>query len=476
MKKLLKLNLLVAIFMAILTMKSYATTSKATVQYGDLQSDGSMDVTVTLHNDTSSNTGFRDSVAEDGWTFTDTMVMKKTYTGINTKPAFKYFSYTINDNSETISIATPFIMHVNDKYTFNKVYILQSSNTTVVKQTNSSELTALSAGSATITMQEGTYTDPVSYLWEVTVVGESTSDPINSNYTVTCEGNKFVILGLPSGKYGYFVDTSTNTSYESSIQTDDLIEDNGKYVSAGTTTNMMALNQDLYAHIIDKSDISNYHKIADVKITRPSFDNYNYFNSLSCASASGCQLLFDTPYYLKYRDVTRKIHFKLGKITDNSILVALNNGDSSAFGKLKDFAKNDSNALYNKTVEATEYYGYNTDSSIVSGRDLVDNGYYYLYGELDTEDGKYIPLESVTITKASVYPNNNYSWFMFFYGSNEFNFDGISDSTTLDNAENQDTPPILPATGEKILVFSLVGITAPVAVLLFKKNKNTQIK
>ena len=108
----------------------------------------------------------------------------------------------------------------------------------------------------------------------------------------------------------------------------------------------------------------------------------------------------------------------------------------------------------------------------------MNHAYYYLYAELDDENGKYIPLESITLAKADVYPSQDYAWFMFFYGSSSFNFDDLEEPVPTVDTEDQtpSTPTILPATGEKALVIALIGLTAVVSVVLFKKNKGLKIK
>ena len=131
-----------------------------------------------------------------------------------------------------------------------------------------------------------------------------------------------------------------------------------------------------------------------------------------------------------------------------------------------EYAENDSNPLYDEVKSPTYSNGYAQDGEIIAGSKLSDNAFYYLYAELDDEDGKYIPLKSVTLAQADVYPDQDYSWYLFFYGSKELNFDGVSDPTTPDEEKK---PSVLPATGEKALVFALIGVSA-VAVVIFRKR------
>ena len=461
MKKLLKISLLVALFMALWTITSKAATVDYTVNQ-----NGSIGVTITC-------TGDIDDAAKtvfEGAGYTVNVSEKtatRTYDNARQAPKYKYFEF------EDICVATPLEMTVGNIRTLTSPStITNTTDPDVVEIQNGNKYVAKAVGTSTITINANNSDHPNEiYEQRITVVAESSDseDSTDSSLTATYEGNKFVVSGLPSGSYGYFVDTSASTAYDSSI-TDYLLKDeNGKYVSAGTTNQMLELNQDLYAHIVDRSNPLSYTKYADVKITRPALNDYNNFSSLSCASFELYQLLFDLPYNVQHDSVARTIHFKIGKITDNSILRSIKNGEGSGFANLKEFAKNDSNALYDKTVTANTNNGYRNDGSILNGKDLVDKGYYYLYAFVDSEDGKYVPVESITITQASVYPDQDYHWFMFFYGSGQFNFDGIADATTPDSSSGEQTPSKLPATGEKAIVFVLIGVAVVAVVILRKK-------
>ena len=243
--------------------------------------------------------------------------------------------------------------------------------------------------------------------------------------------------------------------------------DDGNYAIESSARNAMQLADDLYAHVYN----TNNEKVADIKITKPSFNNVNYFSGLSFSTWNGSQLLFNLPFDI----ADRKVTYKIGKITDNSILNKIKNGDSEGFSLLKKYAGDDSSPLYNETVTINSGNGYKEDGAIIEGTKMSDGAYYYLYAEFDTENGKYIPLTSVTLAKASVYPTVDYHWYLFFYGSKDFNFDGIEDIVTPSDPGSKQ-PSNLPATGERAIIISLIGITLVVSFVLHKKIKATRIR
>lgn len=470
MKKLLKLSLLVGIFMAILTIRSYA--SNAQVSYS--KNGSSTDITVTLSKDPSANEDFCNAINTDGWTLNGTE-MKKTVANTDTTPYFKYYYYTIDDDTEVISIATPYTMKVNDtfKLTTTGATIKSISNEASVKNTSSTEIQAIAPGTATIEIISAIVgTNTPSYKWEVTVEGSSGEDPVAGNYTAKYEGNKLIISGLPDGEYRYFADTNSTATDDGLTAKNKLKKDGSNYIHE-YSLDLLVLNQDIYAHVYTDNGSSSS-KVTDIKITKPEFNDANYFTDYTDATYMGCLFKFNFPFNLNSEGSVIKFRYKIGRINDNSVLLSIKNNESSGFSKLAEYAKNDNSPVFNETIASNDFNGYSGNINL-TGQQLVNDAYYYLYAELDTENGKYIPLSSITLAEASVYPDIDYHWYMFFYGSSKFNFDGVEEPATP-SEKKEKLPDRLADTGEKALVFSLVGIAAVASVVLFRKNKNIKIK
>ena len=329
---------------------------------------------------------------------------------------------------------------------------------------------------------------------------DSTSIPQTDNDTNTTSSNysayfdtsesfisvPIVVKGLPAGTYYYIADTNKTTPYSNSaIQ---MIEENGvfKYVDT-TASNLIQLNTDVYIHIYDST--TEHTVVADLKVEKPVFNQNNYFSSEADASYKHSQFVFALPFTQDKDSMKRTVHYKLGQITDNSVLRAIKSNASDGFAKLKEYAKNDANPLYNETQVSNGPFGYSTDTQILQGNQFANKSYYYLYAELDDEDGKYIPIDSVTLAQADVYPTvEGYPWFLFFYGKSNFSLDDIPDDSQNGESSSEESAPEsntvddtvantdLAKTGEKTIIFALIGVAFVASVVFFRKNKNTIIK
>lgn len=96
----------------------------------------------------------------------------------------------------------------------------------------------------------------------------------------------------------------------------------------------------------------------------------------------------------------QKIKFKIGEVSDKSLLSKFSNPNNASYEALIKYAQEDANAIqssYIKLNEKTlgdsvgEYEGVYDTSKIVDGK------YYYVYLEIDTEDGKYYPLTDIAL-------------------------------------------------------------------------------
>lgn len=296
-----------------------------------------------------------------------------------------------------------------------------------------------------------------------------------------------IVKGLPAGKYSYIADTNKTTPYSNSAHT--LIEDNGALKTPDfEARNLIQLNSDVYVHIYDETSLE-HPLVADIKAEKPNFDQNNYFSSEADASYNHSQFVFSLPFVQNSDSMKRTVHYKLGRISDNSVLRAIKSNASDGFAKLKEYAKNDANPIYNETQISNSPFGYTTDTQIAPGNQFADKGYYYLYAELDTENGKYIPIDSVTLAQAEVHPSlDGYPWFLFFYGKSNFSLDDIPDDSQNGETPSEESAPEsnkvddtvaktnLARTGEKAIIFALIGVAFVASVVFFRKNKNTIIK
>ena len=238
----------------------------------------------------------------------------------------------------------------------------------------------------------------------------------------------------------------------------------------------LELNQDIYVWIIEKSKDNLDFVVSGKKMEEFEFPKYaEAFYSTYCSS-EGIQIPFNIPWASKTK---RNITIKLGKITDNSILKNIKNNNEKGWTDLIKYAKS-SNALWSEKATIDDIATYKTSKNPISTSKLSNKAYYYLYIDFDDENGKYRPIQAITLALSDVYTNKN-SWFMFFLGEKDFNWDNLN----TENPVTKTTPtptktptntikPIttLPNTGkETFLITLLIGVVIGTIILKYKNDE-----
>lgn len=243
-------------------------------------------------------------------------------------------------------------------------------------------------------------------------------------------------------------------------------------------------NQDLYASVVERRNLQDNVVIYGKKLNRYEESKYSDAFDATFMTYDSDQIVTN---FTHARVNNRKLQIKIGKITEQSILQNIKNGDGSGFSSLLSFAKSNS-GIYNQTLNADsdDIYSieYNAGDNETKGNKVIDlnsledGGYYYLYVKTDAEDGKYVSNEAVTLARASVYGNGN--WFMFFYGSDDFewtdfgNVSGEGNGSTI-HAGGVDSTVApsgrLPQTGVYNYVIVGVCIIGLIGVVLYRKYK-----
>lgn len=253
-----------------------------------------------------------------------------------------------------------------------------------------------------------------------------------------------------------------------------------KFKTSKTITKYYELNQDIYINILetdyDIEDYDNQTKVvasgikAEKNIAVPT--DYRAFFATQVAD-NGDQIVTT---FIHDESNHRKLQVKLGKITDMSILQKIKNNDTAGFRDLLEYSKKD-NALVNETMEADKNSPFlQVDRDPKEGESVIDlskfekNAYYYLYVKSDDENGKYISNEAVTFGIDTISAFDDMV-LLEFYGSEDFNWDGVTDTNVGDiTVATKD----IPQTGEKMWIFAMCG-TALAALSVFayvhyKKN------
>ena len=262
------------------------------------------------------------------------------------------------------------------------------------------------------------------------------------------------------------------------------------------------LKGDLYFWLVEKFKDENKETqvataIKGKKIERLQNPKYAELFTISFFSNSYTQIIFNCPHNDKNQ---RKFQLKVGKINDENILKKIKNNTSDSWPSLTTYARSAS-SIYNKTLttNGTSGCGYKEDKSIVSRDQLENEEYYYIYALLDDENGKYNPIEAVTISQASIYDNG--SFYLFLLGSEDFKWEEFDENEEPDNkptnqstnekeekepeeseepekprvettnankADNTTAPNKIPQTGESVIIIVIGIITIFVGVISIK--------
>jgi len=378
-----------------------------------------------------------------------------------------------------------------------------TSDSSVVTVDQNGKIKGIKAGKATITATAAGVSDTC----EITVVGGPVfTDFANAKYELLFDTNvDLKISGVsPSEENSYhYIITPNNTkptlSFTSYGSLDTDIVTDAKYLSVNSEENYIyarnldkyvELNQDLYLWIIEdvqleadyaageSSYISHSTKFVaeGIKLTRPELPQLNLI--LKSLSIWGGENSANTEEYssINFRFPTavenRKFKIKIGKVTDNAILQKIQNNDYSGITSLLTYAKNNS-AVYTADMTTTRPGHFSADKALFDGISLLQHkAYYYVYVEFDDENGKYYPIEGVTLGQAWIANSGKY-WDLYAYTAENFEWNNLSSTPVEpDKKEEPDNTVAsgkLPQTGVELGIVLIIISLLSVSVFVYRK-------
>lgn len=387
----------------------------------------------------------------------------------------------------------------------NATVTWESSDTSVVAVDNEGKLTAVNVGTADVTAKAAgvsktckinvvaapEFTDFSKAKYELLfdldtdlkISGINPKDDIRNTYyyIITSSNTK---PNISYNTYGGVDTEATNEINYLNVNSDD------NYLYSRTLDKYVELNQDLYLWVIqdvaledtyynnEGNSITHSTKfvVEGQKLTRPTLPQLNLilksFNIGNWESDTNS----DAYTYINFRfpsaTENRKFRIKIGLVTDNSILQKIQKGDYSGITELLEYAKNNK-AIYTADLTTTSENYFRSEQALFDGTKLLqDDAYYFIYVEFDDENGKYYPIEGVTLGQAYVSEVNSNNWDLYAYTSEDFNWNDLSSTST--NTNNTDTTIAkdkLPNTGTmSILVVSIIILV--IATVFFKIKKD----
>ena len=305
------------------------------------------------------------------------------------------------------------------------------------------------------------------------------TDFSNAKYVLRKEGTSGAALEIsgiqPIENHSYYliIMPNNNTDEPDTSSNSRLVLSRVSGTNNLVTTSLdkyVELNQDLYAYIYETAQGTEQEYVAKgIKLQRynePKFNDAFFATHLTSKDDQVVTKFTHNP------DATRKFTIKLGKITDINLLRKIKNSDASGLQELMSYAKSASAiASESFTLTKKSFLQYTTSdgAKLISTDSIGDKEYYFLYVVADTEGGKYITQEAVTLAISSKYSDG--SWFMFFYGADDFKWTDLGNGTTNDNKDNSTANKTIPAAGEGVTIIVAISFLAGFSIALYRINK-----
>lgn len=386
-----------------------------------------------------------------------------------------------------------------------------SSDTSIVTVDNTTGvIKAVKQGKATITASASgvsdtceivvyaspTFTDfsnaqyQTSFNWTTETLQITGINPTEDNntgyyYMITPNNTK---PNIEKTNYGAINVTENNSLEYFSVNTDE------KYIYTRNISKYAELNQDMYIWIIQETRLGDYYYdtngnyishatkfvVEGKKITRAELPQLNLI--LQKFSIGYWTLSNDSDsytfinFYFPTETENRKFTIKIGKITDNSILSKIKNNDYSGITDLLDYAKSN-NSIYSQSLTTTSTAYFRSDTALFDGNKLLEHkAYYYIYVQFDDENGKYYPVEGVTLGQAWL-SSSSESWDLWAYTSSDFQWDKLSSTSNDFTGKSEDNtlaPGKLPQTG--VTSVAIVSLISAIALGIFFYKKYNKFK
>ncbi len=294
------------------------------------------------------------------------------------------------------------------------------------------------------------------------------------------------------GRWDYYIKVTGITLNEKStykiyIKSGDVQPDPSKdkedqlLINVGSEIKLHALNEayrfnkDVYCFIIEQNKNGQYGTPYKTKLERCPQHNLGSRIKSNFSSQYTAIYCYDDN---ATATTNRKVKVKIGNITDKSILLSIKNGEAKALERLLDYAKSAS-SIYTETISLGE------SKSITSGLNITNGSYYYVYMIMEDENGKYYPIEDVSLYQALIgdtigknlydYLDNLFEWNLEDTPSNTQK--PTTDTTTPNTTKTPDTTLATGKIPKAGLGFGLIIlIILTIGGLIFAYYKNNRLK
>lgn len=272
--------------------------------------------------------------------------------------------------------------------------------------------------------------------------------------------------------YYYFIgDENSNPEFSENLSNLKYDSENNIFVIENMSK-YLELGSEQYLYVYEKyyEDGKEINKLVldKVKLDKPEQKKYTDVFRLTFISKDHTQILFNTPWG---DETIRNIHFRIGKISDDTILKNIYDKKTNAFEDLLNYAKT-ANAFYDKTVKSNSASsGYELDEALFSDNNVEDGEYYFLYAVVEDENGKYVKTEGVTLARCNKYAEND-NWFsLHFYGDDNFSWKEFATNGNTSNEDDTIAKENLPSAGIKNILMLIVVFVTIMGIISYNKYK-----
>lgn len=317
-----------------------------------------------------------------------------------------------------------------------------------------------------------------------TETGEGTegltwTDFSNAEIKLVKDGNNRVILSIKNVEkkadsfYFWFI---TKDKTQPSVDYDNIPKENKLISLDPNVDKYVELNQDLYLWVLEEQYNNGVvHKfiVEGLKLERPEYPKYTDIYRYTVVRNTDSQIVINIPI----ADGTeRKANLKIGEITDTSLLRAIKNNENGAWEKLLNYSKN-SNTLFDGKVTLDNY---GKVKETINNFNVKFGSYYFMYVELEDENGKYYPAEGVTLAMADGVIGEY--WGLYFLGSNDFKWNLGEDNETVTtpdtttptntNKDNTKAKGSIPYAGGATIIVLSIAIISIAGTIAYIKNRD----
>lgn len=388
-----------------------------------------------------------------------------------------------------------------------------SSDTNIVTvDENTGTITGVKDGTATITASAAGVTDTC----EVTVAKAPVfTDFSNAKYELLFDVQvDLKITGITPSDDNYYAYIITSSNTKPTITKDSwgaldtttlensdtlLVNSEENYMYDRNLDKYVELNQDMYLWIIENVKLDAGYALSEesyisysskfvaegIKLEKPELPQLNLILKSFSIWGGETSEGNEESTYINFRFPSevenRKFKLKIGKVTDNKILQKIQNNDYSGITDLLAYAKNNS-AVYSADLTTTNSCYYRNENALFDGTSLLQNrAYYFIYVEFDDEEGKYCPIEGVTLGQAFVRSSTIKFWDLCAYTADNFEWTNLSTTPTETEKEDEpdDTvaPEKLPNAGSlvDIVIIVILGLGV-IGTVMYKKIKYLNFK